>query len=45
MDLSGKKILIDPGHGGAFPGATYKGRQEKDCTLKISKALENLLEE
>ncbi|WP_339166953.1 N-acetylmuramoyl-L-alanine amidase [Brevibacillus sp. FSL L8-0520] len=45
MDLSGKKILIDPGHGGEFSGKTYKGRQEKDCTLKISKALENLLEE
>ncbi|WP_289142433.1 N-acetylmuramoyl-L-alanine amidase [uncultured Brevibacillus sp.] len=45
MDLSGKKILIDPGHGGDFPGKTYKRREEKVCTLTVSKALEKLLEE
>ncbi|MDC0760643.1 N-acetylmuramoyl-L-alanine amidase [Brevibacillus sp. AG] len=45
MDLKGKKILLDPGHGGAHPGKTHKDRQEKDVTLKISKVLENLLEE
>ncbi|WP_041749707.1 N-acetylmuramoyl-L-alanine amidase family protein [Brevibacillus brevis] len=43
-ELKGKKIVIDPGHGGIHPGKTYEGRQEKDVTLKMSKILEELLE-
>lgn len=30
------KIFIDPGHGGADPGASGNGLQEKDLTLDIS---------
>jgi|GEM_PF-2991251 len=29
-------IIIDPGHGGHDPGATYYGVEEKDVALKIS---------
>ncbi|MDF9414313.1 N-acetylmuramoyl-L-alanine amidase [Brevibacillus laterosporus] len=43
VDLTGKKIIIDPGHGGDFPGKTYKNRMEKDVTLKMSKILRRLL--
>ncbi|MGG3912853.1 N-acetylmuramoyl-L-alanine amidase [Rossellomorea vietnamensis] len=28
-----KIIMIDPGHGGSDPGATYKGNEEKDFNL------------
>jgi N-acetylmuramoyl-L-alanine amidase len=34
-----KTIVIDPGHGGEDPGATYNGVQEKDIVLKASKNL------
>ena len=27
-------IALDAGHGGANPGATYNGRQEKDDALR-----------
>ncbi len=37
-------IIIDPGHGGHDPGATYYGLQEKDVTLKIGKYLKYYLE-
>ncbi len=37
-------IIIDPGHGGHDPGATYYGLQEKDVTLKIGKYLRYYLE-
>jgi N-acetylmuramoyl-L-alanine amidase len=33
------RIFIDPGHGGADPGAIAYGFQEKDLALKISKGL------
>jgi N-acetylmuramoyl-L-alanine amidase len=32
-----KKIMWDPGHGGADPGAVANGLKEKDLTLKIVK--------
>ncbi|WP_102273713.1 N-acetylmuramoyl-L-alanine amidase family protein [Cytobacillus massiliigabonensis] len=37
------KIFIDPGHGGADPGAVGNGLQEKELTLQISKKIRDLL--
>lgn len=39
------KIMLDAGHGGADPGATYEGRQEKDDTLKLTLAVGKILED
>lgn len=38
------KIVLDPGHGGAQPGAVNSGIQEKDVTLKIARYLKEELE-
>lgn len=38
-----KIIVIDAGHGGADPGATYNGRQEKDDNLKLALAVGRIL--
>lgn len=38
-----EKIIIDAGHGGANPGATYKGRRESDDALRLALAVGNLL--
>ncbi|WP_296785702.1 N-acetylmuramoyl-L-alanine amidase [Selenomonas sp.] len=44
--LKGKKICIDPGHGGEDPGAIGpSGITEKSITLKIGKEVKRLLEE
>lgn len=40
MPLSGKIIVIDPGHGGKDPGTTSDTIYEKDINLAISKFLE-----
>lgn len=40
MPLSGKIIIIDPGHGGKDPGTISDTIYEKDINLAISKALE-----
>lgn len=37
------RIVLDPGHGGSDPGATYNGRQEKDDALKLAMAVGELL--
>ncbi|WNS76953.1 N-acetylmuramoyl-L-alanine amidase [Bacillus sp. DTU_2020_1000418_1_SI_GHA_SEK_038] len=37
------KIFIDPGHGGADPGAVGNGLFEKNLTLKISKYIRTML--
>lgn len=37
-------IALDAGHGGANPGAVYKGRQEKDDVLALTLAVGNILE-
>lgn len=42
--LNGKKIYIDPGHGGIDPGATYKDVEEDDVNLEISLKLKKELE-
>lgn len=37
------KWLLDPGHGGTDPGATYKGRKECDDVLKLALRVGELL--
>lgn len=42
--LAGKRIVLDPGHGGTDPGAIGPGgTQEKDVTLPIALAVRDLL--
>lgn len=43
-DLKNKVIVIDPGHGGADPGAQNSGIKEKDVNLDISLRLGKVLE-
>ena len=38
-------VVLDAGHGGANPGATYNGRQEKDDALALVLAIGPILEE
>ena len=44
LELSGKTIIIDPGHGGKDSGTLYKDILEKDLNLKISLYLSKELE-
>lgn len=45
-DLAEDIILaLDPGHGGAFGGASYDGRNEKDLTLIVANYMKEYLEE
>lgn len=37
-------VVLDAGHGGSNPGATYNGRQEKDDTLALALAIGQILE-
>lgn len=37
------RIIIDPGHGGSDPGASFNGRQEKDDALGLAMAVGDLL--
>ncbi|GBF35003.1 N-acetylmuramoyl-L-alanine amidase [Desulfocucumis palustris] len=43
--MSGKVILIDPGHGGFDPGTVRKGIYEKQINLEVAKKLKQTLEE
>ncbi|NEU30279.1 SH3 domain-containing protein [bacterium LRH843] len=43
--LSGKKIVIDPGHGGKDIGAPGNGLREKDIVLDVGLRVEKLLKE
>lgn len=44
--LKGKKIAIDPGHGGSDPGSIgANGAKEKDITLAIALELKKMLED
>lgn len=45
LELSGKIIYLDPGHGGLDPGAIYKNIEEKNINLDICKILKTNLEE
>ena len=38
-----EKIVIDAGHGGANPGATYEGRKESEDALRLATAVGELL--
>ncbi|MGR3763421.1 N-acetylmuramoyl-L-alanine amidase [Rossellomorea sp. NS-SX7] len=40
-----KKIIIDPGHGGSDPGATYKGNEEKTFNLLVSLRVKEYLQD
>jgi len=44
LPLSGKVIIIDPGHGGIDGGATYNRILEKDINLDVSLKLKKMLE-
>ena len=44
LELIGKVIYIDPGHGGLDPGTVYKNIYEKDINLEICKKLQTTLE-
>ena len=37
LGLGVKKVVIDPGHGGKDPGATWRGLMEKDIVLDIAR--------
>ena len=39
------KVVIDPGHGGKFPGAVQNGIEEEDLNLAVSLIVRRLLEE
>ncbi len=44
LPLSGKVILLDPGHGGNDPGAiSYSGKHEKNINLAVARNLKDLL--
>ncbi len=38
-------VVLDAGHGGTDPGATYQGRQEKDDALRLTKAVGRILQD
>ena len=44
LELLGKVIYLDPGHGGLDPGAIYKDIEEEDINLEIAQKLRNVLE-
>ena len=45
LPLSGKIILVDPGHGGPDGGAGDSDALEKDISLAVSKKLREYLQE
>ncbi len=36
-------MMLDSGHGGSDPGAVYRGRREKDDTLRLTLAVGEIL--
>ncbi len=45
LPLSGKLVLIDPGHGGIDAGASANNAVEKELNLEISKTLQKYIEQ
>ncbi len=47
VKLTGKKIVLDPGHGGNVPGGTVSvsGKKEKELNLEIAKRIKAKFEE
>lgn len=45
LPLSGKIIMLDPGHGGVDPGAGEKGAFEKDIALSVSLKVRDYLQQ
>lgn len=45
LDLLGKVIYLDPGHGGIDPGAVYKEIYEADINLQIAQKTQRILEQ
>lgn len=43
--LWGKRIMLDPGHGGSDPGVVRNGLNEKDLTLDMALKLRDMLNE
>lgn len=43
--LQGAVIVVDPGHGGADPGAVVSGTEEKGIVLQIALSLKQMLEQ
>lgn len=43
VSVVGKKIMVDPGHGGSDPGASGNGLVEKEIVLDVSKRLNSKL--
>lgn len=39
-----KKVVLDAGHGGYDPGASYGGHDEKDVSLSITRKVKSILE-
>lgn len=44
-DLSGRTVVLDPGHGGKASGAAYEGVLEKEIDLAVTLRVKKLLEE
>ena len=45
LELLGKIIYLDPGHGGIDPGAVYKDIKESEINLKIAQKTQKILEQ
>lgn len=44
MSITNKIIVVDPGHGGIYDGATYGSVKEKDITLAVANKVRTKLE-
>ena len=40
-----KRVVLDPGHGGRFPGACAHGLEEKELNLSVARKLKRMLED
>jgi len=42
-EKNGYVVVLDPGHGGSYPGAIYFGKNEKDLTLSVANYVRDYL--